>query len=157
MRADLPHLLMRKQLKKTQWPLCSTWYHGTSKPIQKVNNYFHVSQRNDALEAVAHKQMIGVKSYGSYLYEVQLKLAEDYILYVEDWTHNHLGLAYAVDRALADDPRRAAVASALAAIEELAIDRKAEGLSADRHNTQFRLLAFDIFSLSSFYMLVVIA
>lgn len=146
MRADLPHHLTSKQLVPTQWPASTTWFHGTVKPVHRVHNYLQVSQRTDALEAIAHKQMIGRKVYGNFLYEVQLQVAEENILFVEDWSNNHLGLAYTVLRALGQDSRKEAVFKAMAVIQELAVDRKLQGLSSDKDNVQFRTLAFDIFT-----------
>jgi hypothetical protein len=146
MRADLPHHLKSKQLTRSQWPTSTTWFHGTVKPIHRVHNYLQVSQRSDALEAIAHKQMIGRKIYGNFLYEVQLRVAEENILFVEDWSHNHLGLAYAVLRALEQDSRKAAVSTAIATIQELAVERRVQGLSPDKENAQFKALAFDIFA-----------
>jgi hypothetical protein len=146
MRADLPHHLKSKQLIRSQWPTSTTWFHGTVKPVHRVYNYLQVSQRSDALEAIAHKQMIGRKIYGNFLYEIQLQVAEENILFVEDWSHNHLGLAYTVLRALGQDPRKAAVSTAIAIIQELAVERRVQGLSSDKDNTQFKALAFDIFT-----------
>jgi hypothetical protein len=146
MRADLPHHLKSKQLIRSQWPTSTTWFHGTVKPVHRVHNYLQVSQRSDALEAIAHKQMIGRKIYGNYLYEVQLEVAEENILFVEDWSHNHLGLAYAVLRALGQDARKVAVSSATEIIQELAVERRVQGLSSDKDNAQFKALAFDIFT-----------
>jgi hypothetical protein len=146
MRADLPHHLKSKQLIRSQWPTSTTWFHGTVKPVHRVHNYLQVSQRSDALEAIAHKQMIGRKIYGNYLYEVQLQVAEENILFVEDWSHNHLGLAYAVLRALGQDARKVAVSSATEIIQELAVERRVQGLSSDKDNAQFKALAFDIFT-----------
>jgi hypothetical protein len=146
MRADLPHHLKSKQLIRSQWPTSTTWFHGTVKPVHRVHNYLQVSQRSDALEAIAHKQMIGRKIYGNFLYEVQLQVAEENILFVEDWSHNHLGLAYAVLRALGQDARKVAVSAATEIIQELAVERKVQGLSSDKDNAQFKALAFDIFT-----------
>lgn len=84
MKADLPHHLKSKQLTRSQWPISTTWFHGTVKPVHRVHNYLQVSQRANALEAIAHKQMIGRKIYGNFLYEVQLRVAEENILFVED-------------------------------------------------------------------------
>jgi hypothetical protein len=146
MRADLPHHLTSKQLIRSQWPTGTTWFHGTLKPINRVHNYLQVSQRSDALEAIAHQQMIGRKIYGNFLYEVQLHLPEEKILFVEDWTHNHLGLAYTVLRALGQDSRKAAVSNAVEIIQELAVERRVQGLSSDKDNAQFKALAFEIFT-----------
>jgi hypothetical protein len=146
MRADLPHHLKSKQLIRSQWPTSTTWFHGTVKPVNRVHNYLQVSQRTDALEATAHKQMIGRKIYGNFLYEVQLQVAEENILFVEDWSPNHLGLAYAVLRALGNDPRKVAVSEAISIIQELAVERRMQGLSSDKDNAQFKALAFDIFA-----------
>jgi hypothetical protein len=146
MRADLPHHLKSKQLIRSQWPTSTTWFHGTVKPVHRVNNYLQVSQRSDALEAIAHKQMIGRKIYGNYLYEVQLQVAEENILFVEDWSHNHLGLAHAVLRALGRDARKVAVSAATEIIQELSVERRVQGLSSDKDNAQFKALAFDIFT-----------
>jgi hypothetical protein len=146
MRADLPHHLKSKQLIRSQWPTSTTWFHGTVKPVHRVHNYLQVSQRSDALEAIAHKQMIGINIYGNFLYEIQLQVAEENILFVEDWSHNHLGLAYTVLRALGQDPRKVAVSNSIAMIQELAVERRVQGLSSDKDNTQFKALAFDIFT-----------
>jgi hypothetical protein len=146
MRADLPHHLKSKQLTRSQWPTSTTWFHGTVKPIHRVHNYLQVSQRSDALEAIAHQQMVGRKIYGNFLYEVQLRVAEENILFVEDWSHNHLGLAYAVLRALEQDSRKATVSTAIAIIQELAVERRVQGLSSDKESAQFKALAFDIFA-----------
>jgi hypothetical protein len=146
MRADLPHHLKSKQLIRGQWPTSTTWFHGTVKPVHRVNNYFQLSQRSDALEAIAHKQMIGKMIYGTFLYEVQLQVAEENILFVEDWSHNHLGLAYTVLRALGQDSRKAAVSNAIEIVQELAVERRVQGLSSHKDNAQFKSLAFDTFT-----------
>jgi hypothetical protein len=144
MKADLPHHLKSKQLIRSQWPTSTTWFHGTVKPVHRVHNYLQVGQRSDALEAIAHKQMTGIKIYGNFLYEVQLSIAEENILFVEDWSHNHLALAYSVLRALGQDSRKAAVHNANDMIQELAVERRVQGLSSDKDNAQFRALAFDV-------------
>jgi hypothetical protein len=146
MKADLPHHLKSKQLIRSQWPTSTTWFHGTVKPVHRVNNYLQVSQRSDALEAIAHKHMVGRKVYGNFLYEVQLQVAEENILFVEDWSHNHLGLAYSVLRALGQDTRKEVVSKAIAIVQELAVERRLQGLSSDKDNVQFKALAFDIFT-----------
>jgi hypothetical protein len=145
-RADLPHHLKSKQLISGQWPTSTTWFHGTVKPVHSVTNCLPVSQRSDALEAIAHKQIFGKMIYGSFLYEVQLQVAEENILFVEDWTHNHLGLAHTVLRALGLNSRKAAVSNAIELVQELAVERRVQGLSSHKDNAQFRSLAFDIFT-----------
>ena len=146
MHADFPHVLLRKRLSQSEWPTLSTWYHGTVRPVNKVRHYLQVAQRTDALEAVAHQQMLGVKTYGNYLYEVQLELPQCNVLFVEDWAHNHLALTYSLLAALKNDPKKIAIDNALELINELAIERKQEGLSIHHKNTMFRQLALEIYA-----------
>lgn len=49
-------------------------------------------------------------------------------------------------RALGEDSRKAAISTAMATIQELAVERRVQGLSSDRDNAQFKALAFDIFA-----------